>query len=645
MAIASDQPLSWARIDFLRNQVQLVPNNERAREARIADFLGIGDALRTARAARAELRFNDGSLARIGERATFRFTPNTRNFQLTNGTVLMFIPPNRGRSTIQTPNAVTGIQGSALFVRYIPETDTTIVGALTDNPEGPMVLFNSDGSERQALRANEIGVVENGQITQIYQFNSELFWQTSGLAQGFNYLQDSPTGSDALDAVRQEIRDAINKQGTFTNDNRVIENPPAFSRPDPPASVSASPAAITDSESVPADNPASVVDSTETTGSTPDDGFAEVDLAAAEELEFEGSAAEAYLSEANVRDANAQSLSDRLPDAAATEDDSSPESDEILQDETSAIEPAGATTEPDDHEATSRETDIGQDTSSEGVVTDPVESVDTIDPNDQEPVDSTTPRAPGRIRRNGSSTDDTPASEVPEPSSEAVTPVLAPEDPAPASVPRPPVLTTPTPVPVTRPPALTTPAPVPVTRPPASAPPAPAPVTPSPISTPARTTPVAPNPTSLIAPVLDPSTSLELTVDANRPGRGDFTPPHESMQSPERPPVASPVQRESVPTDAPPAAEPPSANVTIPSLAEQEISPINQGVPLQPELRLIEDAPIMKDTIDREDDHTMNGTEISSPGDDAIPESRSPESSVSEEGVVTPVGVGEGPAL
>ncbi len=226
---AQEQTLSWARIDFLRNQVQLVPRNAGARRARIADVLGIGDALRTAQSSRAELRFNDGSLARIGERATFRFTPNTRNFQLTDGTVLILIPPARGRSTIQTPNAVTGIQGSALFVRYIPETNRTIVGALTDNPNGPMVLSNQDGSEQQALYANQIGVIENDQIVEIFDFDLTSFWQTSGLAAGFDYLQP---GSDDLNGVREEIREAISNQGTFDAGDQVIENPPSFRRPD-----------------------------------------------------------------------------------------------------------------------------------------------------------------------------------------------------------------------------------------------------------------------------------------------------------------------------------------------------------------------------------------------------------------------------
>lgn len=256
--IIKPEPLVWARVDFLRNRVQLLPHDAAARDARIADLLSVGDTLRTLRRSRAELRFNDDSLARIGERATFRFTPNTRNFQLTNGTVLLLIPPERGRTTIQTPNAVTGIQGSALFVRYIPETNTTIVGALTDNPGGPMVLFNRDGSEQQALEANQIGVIEGDRITQLYRFDSQLFWESSGLAEGINYSQDaSPNASDPLDGVREEIREAVSNQDPLPSEGEgVIENPASFSRPDSTESGS------TDTPEVSASTPASTEPST-----------------------------------------------------------------------------------------------------------------------------------------------------------------------------------------------------------------------------------------------------------------------------------------------------------------------------------------------------------------------------------------------
>lgn len=226
--------LTWARIETLSNRVQLIPSGRNPRVARIDDTMGVGDALRTARSSRAELRFNDGSLARIGQRATFQFTPNTRNFQLSNGTVLLLIPPGRGRTTIQTPNAVTGIQGSALFVRNIPETNTTIVGALTDNPAGPMMAYNEDGSQQQPLYAGQMVVIENDQISQLFEFDLMTFYQTSGLVEGLNLAQpDESLGSDELDEVRQEILDAIEGQepveGPDTSENPAFTRPPTVS--------------------------------------------------------------------------------------------------------------------------------------------------------------------------------------------------------------------------------------------------------------------------------------------------------------------------------------------------------------------------------------------------------------------------------
>ena len=224
-AAVAESELTWARVELTRNQVQLFSNGQ-SRRARVSDVLGINDALRTAQRARAELRFNDGSLARIGERAVFQFTPNTRNFRLSNGTVLLLIPPGRGRTTIQTPNAVTGIHGSALFVRFVPETGTTIIGALTNNPDGPIMAFNQDGSKEQSLHAGQMAVLRKDGTVQHLSFDVPHFLATSALMQGLG-VEDlqAPTGDPAIDAVRQEIHDALEQQPEFEDGAGVVENP------------------------------------------------------------------------------------------------------------------------------------------------------------------------------------------------------------------------------------------------------------------------------------------------------------------------------------------------------------------------------------------------------------------------------------
>ncbi|MBX2864158.1 MAG: FecR domain-containing protein, partial [Leptolyngbyaceae cyanobacterium MAG.088] len=222
---SAQSTLTWARVELTRNQVQLFTNGQ-GRRARVSDVLGVGDALSTARRARAELRFNDGSLARIGESAVFQFTPDTRNFRLSNGTVLLLVPPGQGRTTIQTPNAVTGIHGSALFVRFIPETDTTIIGALTNNADGPMMAFNQDGTQQQPLYAGEMAVLRGNRILERFDFELETFYETSDLVVGLQLEDlDTETGDQAIDAVRQEIQDALEQQERFDNNSEIIDNP------------------------------------------------------------------------------------------------------------------------------------------------------------------------------------------------------------------------------------------------------------------------------------------------------------------------------------------------------------------------------------------------------------------------------------
>ena len=337
-----EQPLAWARIDYILNRVRFVPRRAKVRAAVVSDVLGVGDALQTLENATAELRFNDGSEARIGERALFRFTPNTRNFQLSNGTALLLIPPGRGRTTIQTPNAVTGIQGSALFVRYIEESDTTIVGALTDNPDGPMTLFTEDGSQQQALYANQVAVVEGDRITDVYELDGREFWETSGLAESFDYEEDVGPATDQLNGVRQEIREALENQEF--DDSNAVENPPEFSRPE--TDVQATESETESGEAVTEDP---VEDSAEEpaeegTAESSEEGSAQSGGAAVEEqasltaeagdskepdIEYEGSPAENYHNQTDQPGSDGNEESTPLPSVAATEAENEDEDEPV----------------------------------------------------------------------------------------------------------------------------------------------------------------------------------------------------------------------------------------------------------------------------------------------------------------------------
>jgi FecR protein len=216
------ESLREAIVRDLVRLVRLTPQNQPPRPARRQDRMKTGDALSTARSSRADLRFNDGSLARLGELALFRFTAGTRNFRLDNGTVLLLIPPGRGRTNINTPNASAGIRGSALFVRYDAATDTTIIGALTDNPNGPMDILNRDESQRQALKAGQMVVIVRDRIQKLYEFDLKTFYETSEIVQGLDLTKQQGANPDGdIAAVQGETSDAFEKQSKTAQDDMV----------------------------------------------------------------------------------------------------------------------------------------------------------------------------------------------------------------------------------------------------------------------------------------------------------------------------------------------------------------------------------------------------------------------------------------
>jgi hypothetical protein len=233
-------PLTRADLETILNRVELVQRG-RVRPARTTDFMSVGDSLRTAAASRAELRFNDGSLARVGERATFQFVPNTRNFRLTDGTLLLLIPPNRGRSVIETPSAVTGIQGSAVVVRHVQESNLTVVMALTNNPDGPMTMTINDCAEGGAvnnnncateysLYAGQMALVQNARV-QVLDFDLHTFYNTSPLVDGLeldNPHPKTPLGG-GLEEVRGETLAALNQHSPFNDASVTLLNPARLS--------------------------------------------------------------------------------------------------------------------------------------------------------------------------------------------------------------------------------------------------------------------------------------------------------------------------------------------------------------------------------------------------------------------------------
>jgi hypothetical protein len=215
-------PLTKAVIEEIKNLVQLVPQNKPKRQARKLDAMIPGDGLSTGRASLAELRFNDGSIARIGQQAVFRFLPKTRKLRLSDGTVLLLIRPGQGETRVNTPNAAAAIRGSALFVRYNPQTETTIVGALTDSG---IQVHNKNASQKQNLAAGQLIVVVKDRFQGLYEFDLRTFYETSNLVRGLDLTLKSgtPNSDPALASIQAETAAAVATQQPLTGQG-VLQN-------------------------------------------------------------------------------------------------------------------------------------------------------------------------------------------------------------------------------------------------------------------------------------------------------------------------------------------------------------------------------------------------------------------------------------
>ncbi len=230
--------LTRAEVYKLLNQVVLLLRRQQPRAARKADILKPLDALQTKARSRAELLFNEGSLARIGSNAIFRFKPGMRRFELPNGVraetifelrngvAVVLNPPGSSGTTVETPQAKIEFlastateaptepnilpissKSSAIAIVHDGASNTTQAFNLTRQP---VKISNLDGTQFKILQAGETLSVKNGVIGDIQTFDLDKFYKTTQLASGLGpgqkalVAQESPRVQEILNAVRKE---------------------------------------------------------------------------------------------------------------------------------------------------------------------------------------------------------------------------------------------------------------------------------------------------------------------------------------------------------------------------------------------------------------------------------------------------------
>ncbi len=183
---ARAEALKSAQVSRVFNDVRVLPENQPARPAVVADTITGRAAVQTGAASRTELTFSDRTLTRLGADSYFSFVNGTRDMNLGSGTMLLQVPKGAGGATIHTAGVTAGITGTTLMVEYNPKSYSKIVVL-----EGVVrVSLTGRLGESVLVHAGEILIVpaKAKTLPEPVSLDLKVLYATSGLITGFEPL-------------------------------------------------------------------------------------------------------------------------------------------------------------------------------------------------------------------------------------------------------------------------------------------------------------------------------------------------------------------------------------------------------------------------------------------------------------------------
>jgi hypothetical protein len=156
-ASAHAATLESAKVTLAVNQVLIAPPDQSPKPAAEGDVLTGKASLETGKGSRAELVFNDQTIARVGANSVFSFFRGTRELELNQGVIFMQVPKNAGGATIQTAAVTAAITGTTIAIEYSPKNG---------NSKGAVKILVLEGTLRVFLKSNpgESLLLEPGQM-------------------------------------------------------------------------------------------------------------------------------------------------------------------------------------------------------------------------------------------------------------------------------------------------------------------------------------------------------------------------------------------------------------------------------------------------------------------------------------------------
>lgn len=203
------------------------------RAAKIGDVVAGTRTLSTGKKSRAELTFNDNTIARLGANSVFSFKPGSRDIDLKSGFLLLHTPKGKGGAKISTPSAAASVLGTTVMLAALPNGGMKLVvlegnasikfNGVTQNVGPGQLVFMTPGEgmsppitvdlkqlvASSGLFTNFKGTIGSEQLIQnAIKDQAELIEEGELEQSGFNIAGDgtlSTVNAAALEALLQEF--------------------------------------------------------------------------------------------------------------------------------------------------------------------------------------------------------------------------------------------------------------------------------------------------------------------------------------------------------------------------------------------------------------------------------------------------------
>lgn len=142
--------LKEAEVTRIINDVRLVPAQRSPSAAKVGDKISGQTALATGAQSRAELRFPDQTLTRLGSNSLFRLDSKSRDINLEKGVMLLQVPKQLGGATVRTAAITAAVTGTTVMMEYSPEGFVKIIVL-----EGEVDVFLNE--QRSVIRTISAG--------------------------------------------------------------------------------------------------------------------------------------------------------------------------------------------------------------------------------------------------------------------------------------------------------------------------------------------------------------------------------------------------------------------------------------------------------------------------------------------------------